>query len=73
MSEMATYTIFCQEKLGRGTIWIDSVEASSIEDAKERGIAKCSFDWNYDPLEIHVLGVAAGTPNILEWIDLNDD
>lgn len=65
-----TYTAFCQESDGTGTIWIDTVEAESVEDAKERAIAKCSFDWNFDPLSIHCLGIAAGDCKIHFWKDV---
>lgn len=67
------YTVFCQEKSGRGTVWIESFEATDIDDAKALGAAKCSFDWNFDPQGIHVLGVAAGDVEILHWEDLNDE
>lgn len=70
---MQVFTVFCREKSGRGTTWVDVIEARDVADAKERGIAKCSFDWNYDPLEIYVIGVLAGEAVVLEWEDFDND
>ena len=70
---MTQFTVFCQQTNGEGTVWINNVEASNIAYAKERAIAKCSFDWNCDPTLIRVLGVAAGKVEILEWEDLVDE
>lgn len=68
---MNSYTIFCQQTTGEGTIWIQSVEAADIDAAREEGRLQCSFDWEYDPEDVHVLGIAEGNITILEWDDLN--
>lgn len=71
---MQTYTVFCQQSDGRGTIWIDSVDATCAEEAATLGKANCAADWEYEDLaDIHVLGVAAGEVDILTWEDLNVD
>lgn len=66
---MKTFTVFCREITGEGTIWISSVEAESVDDAKEIGREECAGDWCYDPEDVHVLGVAEGDVNIIYWDD----
>lgn len=71
-----TYTAFCQEASGTGTIWIDTVEAESLDAAIISARAACAEDWGADifaPEDIHVLGVAEGDTTILYWRDLNDN
>ena len=76
-AEAQTYTAFCQQSDGRGTIWIDTVEVPAgtdnpIRDARERAIAACSFDWNYDPASVHCLGLVLGDATVCYWDDLAD-
>lgn len=67
------YTAFCQDTSGRGTIWIDKVEASTVEDAKNLAREACADDWGYeDASQIHVLGIARGNVEIADWEDLGD-
>lgn len=66
------YTAFCQEANGKGTIWIDQVVASCAEEAATEAQAKCAADWDYDPTDVHVLGIAQGKVDILQWDDLNE-
>ncbi len=71
-----TYTAFCQQANGEGTIWIDSVEADDLEEAIFKAQVKCSSDWgveSYAPEDIHVLGLAEGTLNIVYWSDICDN
>lgn len=65
----AIFTIFCQEVGAQGTIWISSVEANDAIEASKLGRAKCAAEWEYEEDEVHVLGVAAGNVQILEWDD----
>lgn len=69
-----TYTAFFQETTGEGTIWIDTVQAATLEDAKVEARAKCLTDWgdSFAPEDIHCLGIAAGEVNILHWEDICD-
>lgn len=67
---MKTYTVFCQHVSGIGTIWIDSVKALHIEEAKELAIAACADDWGCNIENVRVLGVAEGVVEIIEWDDL---
>ena len=76
-AEAQTYTAFCQQSDGCGTIWIDTVEVPAgtdnpIRDARERAIAACSFDWNYDPASVHCLGLVLGDATVCYWDDLAD-
>ena len=66
---MKSYTVFCQDVTGEGTIWIDCVQATSLEHAKHVGRTECAEDWGEDIEEIHVIGVAEGDVNILYWED----
>lgn len=72
-----TYTAFCQEASGEGTIWISSIEATDLEDAKKVAKEMCLNDWNddsdiYDTDDIHVLGIAEGDVEIKHWEDICD-
>lgn len=39
---MATFTAFCQQANGRGTVWIQAVEAETLEDAIPTAINDCA-------------------------------
>lgn len=67
---MNTYTVFCQEADGHGTIWISAIVAESYPDAMDIAQHQCADDWNMDEADIHVLGVAEGDIKILHWVDL---
>lgn len=71
---MQTYTVFVTEADGRGTTYITSVEADSVDQAKEMALQECSKEWgsggeNYDRDDLRILGVAEGDVNIVEWSD----
>lgn len=68
---MNIYTVFCRDSNGTGTTWISTVEAETVEEAKEQGMFNCSWDWGYETTEgISVIGVAEGNVNIIEWEDI---
>lgn len=64
-----TYTAFCQETNGTGTIWISAVEAENLEDAITNARKGCAADWNFPIDKVHVLGIAAGDVTIEYWED----
>ncbi len=75
---MPTFTVFCQESGGNGTIHIASVEAADLEAAIIAGKQQCINDWSagFTPEEsrwneetVHCLGIAAGNIEILHWED----
>ncbi len=53
-------TAFCQGEGWDGTIWIDTVEASTIDEARELARGNCAEDWGYDP---------EGDVTIADWED----
>ena len=67
---MNTYTVWCQDSSGTGTIWIGTVDADSVEGAMEAGRSDCHEDWDGSIDAIHVLGVAYDKVNILYWEDI---
>lgn len=67
---MNTYTVWCQDSSGTGTIWIGTVDADSVEGAMEAGRSDCHEAWDGSIDAIHVLGVAYGEVNILYWEDI---
>lgn len=70
--ELKTYTVFCQERTGKGTIWIDTVQAVDPDEAASLGRTQCAKSWEfYDEDNVHVLGVATGDIEIVMWDDLN--
>lgn len=73
-----TYTAFCQESDGTGTIWIADVEGATVEEACAAAVDACRADWGkeeYDADDIHVLGLARGSAdggvNIVFWEDID--
>lgn len=70
-----TFTAFCQEKSGRGTIWISDVEVdeNDVVLATEEAIEQCADDWGYDMDDIHCLGLIEGSVSPVYWDDLDDD
>ena len=73
-----TFTVFCQETGGTGTIHIDTVEAADLESAIIAAKQQCIDDWSAGTTEaaspwnmetVHCLGVAAGDVEILHWQD----
>ncbi len=71
-----TFTAFCQEAGGQGTIHIVAVEADELEDAITAAKQQCIADWSSHPDDnrwnmetVHCLGVAAGDVEILHWHD----
>ena len=73
---MKTFTGFCQQSDGTGSIWIGSFVAPDLESAIIEAKRRCIFDWNaggsapYDTENVHCLGIAAGDVEILEWNDI---
>lgn len=76
-----TFTVFCQESGGTGTIHIASVEAANLESAITAGKQQCIDDWSAgtNPAEsqwneqtVHCLGIAAGNIEILRWEDQSE-
>jgi hypothetical protein len=66
---LSTFTAFCQEADGSGTIWIQAVQAADLESAKAVAIAECAAAWEFEPAQVHCLGIAAGDVEILHWED----
>ena len=75
---LPSFTVFCQETGGKGTIHIDCVEAADLESAIIAGKQQCIDDWSDRTTEtespwnmetVHCLGVAAGDVGILHWED----
>lgn len=67
---MKTFTIFCVDAdRSHLTTNIGTYEAATIEEAKQAAIKQVAEDWQQEPSEISVLGVAAGDIDILEWDD----
>ena len=74
-THIPTFTVFCQESGGTGTIHIASVEAADLEAAITAGKQQCIGDWStpeesrWNEETVHCLGVAAGNIEILHWED----
>jgi hypothetical protein len=69
---MAKYTVWICESNGSGTTHVSSHSAMDPEQAKRRAIAETMADWDYPEIEVHVLGVAKGDIELIEWNDLCD-
>lgn len=68
---MNTYTVFVREANGTGTTYIASADATTPEEAAAKVLAMCAEDWGhgYTVDDLHVLGVALGDIQIIEWDD----
>lgn len=64
-----TYTAFCQQADGGGTIWIDTVQAETIADGVAAAQRDCAADWGYQVERVHCLGLAVGDVKIAYWQD----
>ena len=80
-SPVTTFTVFCQESGGTGTIHIASVEAADLEAAIIAGKKQCIDDWSagstpdesrWNEETVHCLGIAAGNIEILHWEDQSE-
>jgi hypothetical protein len=76
-----TFTVFCQESGGTGTIHIASVEAADLDAAIIAGKQQCIDDWSagatpdesrWNEETVHCLGIAAGNIEILHWEDQSE-
>ncbi len=68
--ERKTFTGFCQAATGKGTIWIEAVEAVDADHAKKLARQACADAWEYKLDRVHVLGIAEGDVEIVDWHDL---
>lgn len=64
---MKTFTAFCMQDDGEGTIWIDTVRAIDTESAKIQAVLDCAAALAHDPDSIDCIGLAAGDVEILDW------
>lgn len=70
--EDITFTAWCCQANGKGTINIASFEAADLTAAMETAKLQCMEDWQEEnPANIHLLGIAAGDVEILHWNDIN--
>lgn len=68
---MNTYTVFVCDADQVRTVFITSVEAESIPAARRIALTECADAWGmHSTDELHVLGVADGDVQILEWTDV---
>ena len=67
---MNIYTVFCCHTDSPGEVWIEAIKAESALLAKVIAVERCARDREGFEDDIHVLGVAAGIVEILEWNDL---
>jgi hypothetical protein len=68
-AEPKTFTVFCRESSGEGTIYISSGIAATWQDAAVGVLAQCADAWEMSPDEIDVIGVAEGDVTIIAWDD----
>jgi hypothetical protein len=65
-----TFTAWCCQAGGGGTIHISSFEATDLDHAIQTGMQTCMEDWQEEnPANIHLLGIAQGDVEILYWKD----
>jgi uncharacterized heparinase superfamily protein len=70
------FTVFIRDLAGTGTTFITSVVGDvDVEEAKRAAIAECLAEWELPDTptsrdSLHVLGVAPGDINFIEWTDL---
>lgn len=64
-----TFTAFCQEKSGRGTIWISDVEVddNDVTLATAEAVECCAHEWGCDAESVHCLGLFEGSVSPVYW------
>ena len=67
---LKTYTAFCQDLHDTGTIWIDSVEPASVEDAKHKAVEACADERDFSIGHVHYLGLVDGDVKVAHWEEL---
>jgi len=78
MSTINTYTAWCQEAGGTGTIWISSFDrppGETLESLRLLAIEKCAVDWDWSDRkeDIHCLGIARGEIDLIFWEDIDEE
>lgn len=67
------YTAFCKQADDKGTVWIDTITADSLEEAKKNAIDACAADWLWQHQDlIECIGLAEGEVKILFWQDISE-
>lgn len=72
---MTKYTVWICEADGSGTTHVSSHDAKDPQDAAEQAIAETLTDWDWtdeQEEELHVLGIAKGDIELIEWNDISD-
>ncbi|MBY0465387.1 MAG: hypothetical protein K2W33_10640 [Burkholderiales bacterium] len=67
-----SFTVWCRQADGRGTTWLSAVQATSVDEAVEKGRSAAASDWGYEGREdeILVVGCQCKIPNSnLIWDD----
>lgn len=68
-SEKRTFTVFCREASGDGTIFISSAEGICAEEAARKVLDECAEAWGMNSGAIDVIGIATGNVQIVDWQD----
>lgn len=69
-----TYTVWVIKCNGRGTCHVSSHRARSPEGAAKQALAETCYDWGMPAAGqavLHVLGIAEGEVNLIEWNDID--
>lgn len=69
------FTVFIRDRVNIGTTFIGAVVADDAESAKKAAVGDCLACWGLPDTPsnrdiLHVLGVAPGDINFIEWNDL---
>lgn len=67
-----TWTFWIKQEDGRGTTYVTSATADTLEAAREMALESCSADWgaeDYPVSSLWVIGVAHGSVQLVEWED----
>ena len=70
---MKTYTAFCQESSGEGTIWIEAITVNdddSIDQVALQAMKACADAWGGDEEDVRCLGLLDGDCKVVHWEDL---
>ena len=72
---MKTYTAFCTDANDyKSTTWIEDIEVDdslTLQEAAHIARQQCADAWEYDIDDVHCLGLAEGSINILFWEDVS--
>lgn len=70
VAQLLVFTLFCRDANDQhATTFVTSLEATSVDEAKDLAAEECADAWAQEIDTIKVIGVARGDVSLVEWVD----